>query len=83
MLPVNKIYITTLLRKILILYYLFKQLYGRGEPYQYSIAVVRKGGLPNVQPGYGLSALRGAKACFPGVGALAGWVMPIHVVSNI
>lgn len=58
-----------------------QQLYGRGEPYQYSIAVVRKGTLSNVQPGYGLSALRGTKACFPGVGALAGWVMPIHVVS--
>ncbi|CAH0597731.1 unnamed protein product [Chrysodeixis includens] len=59
---------------------ILQELYGRGEPYQYSLAVVRKGGLPAVQPGYGLTALRGAKACFPGVGALAGWVMPIHVL---
>jgi hypothetical protein len=35
-----------------------------------------------VQPGLGLHALRGAKACFPGVGALAGWDMPIHTVIN-
>lgn len=59
---------------------ILQELYGRGEPYQYSVAVVRKGGLPGIQPGYGLHALRGAKACFPGVGALAGWVMPIHVL---
>ncbi|KAL0811384.1 hypothetical protein ABMA28_009793 [Loxostege sticticalis] len=56
------------------------ELYGRSEPYQYAVAVVNKGGLPAVQPGSGLHALRGAKACFPGVGALAGWVMPIHVL---
>ncbi|KOB75135.1 Lactotransferrin, partial [Operophtera brumata] len=55
-------------------------LYGRSETYQYAVAVVRKGGLPSLQPGMGLQALRGARACFPGVGALAGWVMPIHVL---
>lgn len=59
---------------------ILQELYGAGKPYQYSIAVVRKGALPSIQPGYGLSGLRGAKACFPGVGALAGWVMPIHVL---
>lgn len=61
---------------------ILQELYGRGEPYQYSVAVVRKGGLPDLQPGYGLNALRGAKACFPGVGALAGWVMPINVLMH-
>ncbi|KAG6461060.1 hypothetical protein O3G_MSEX012404 [Manduca sexta] len=59
---------------------IMQELYGRGEPYQYSVAVVKKGGLPAVQPGVGLHALRGARACFPGVGSLAGWVMPIHVL---
>lgn len=47
------------------------------------MAVVKRGSLPNVQQSTGLYALRGVKACFPGVGALAGWVMPLHVVSII
>ncbi|CAK1541060.1 unnamed protein product [Leptosia nina] len=59
---------------------LLQEVYGAGEPYQYAVAVVKKGGLPQVQPGIGLSGLRGARACFPGVGSLAGWVMPIHVL---
>ncbi|XP_045780412.1 melanotransferrin isoform X1 [Maniola jurtina] len=59
---------------------IIQELYGRGEPFQYAVAVVKKGGLPAVQPGGGLYALRGARACFPGVGSLAGWVMPIHVL---
>ncbi|CAH2244764.1 jg22216, partial [Pararge aegeria aegeria] len=59
---------------------IIQELYGRGEPYQYAVAVVKKGGLPAVQAGSGLHGLRGARACFPGVGALAGWVMPIHVL---
>ncbi|XP_045539893.1 melanotransferrin [Papilio machaon] len=57
-----------------------QELYGNGEPYQYSVAVVRKGSLPSVQPSTGLHGLRGARACFPGVGALAGWVMPVHIL---
>ncbi|XP_050357433.1 melanotransferrin [Nymphalis io] len=59
---------------------IIQELYGRGEPYQYAVAVIKKGGLPAVQPGMGLHGLRGAKACFPGVGSLAGWVMPIHTL---
>ncbi|XP_049880568.1 melanotransferrin [Pectinophora gossypiella] len=59
---------------------ILQELYGRGDPYQYSVAVVKRGGLPHVQAGSGLYGLRGARACFPGVGALAGWVMPIHVL---
>ncbi|CAH0721117.1 unnamed protein product, partial [Brenthis ino] len=57
-----------------------QELYGRGEPYQLAVAIVKKGGLPHVQAGMGLHGLRGAKACFPGVGSLAGWVMPIHTL---
>ncbi|CAH4037065.1 unnamed protein product [Pieris brassicae] len=59
---------------------LLQEVYGGGEPYQYAVAVVRKGSLPQVQPSGGLYGLRGVKACFPGVGSLAGWVMPIHVL---
>ncbi|KAM3960674.1 transferrin 2 [Aphomia sociella] len=57
-----------------------QELYGDGEPYQNSVAVVQKGSLPQIQPGGGLHALRGVKACFSNVGALAGWVMPVHVL---
>ncbi|CAH2097003.1 unnamed protein product [Euphydryas editha] len=59
---------------------LVQELYGRGEPYQYAVAVIKKNTLPNIQPGLGLHGLRGVKACFPGVGSLAGWVMPIHIL---
>ncbi|KAI8423112.1 hypothetical protein MSG28_014195 [Choristoneura fumiferana] len=59
---------------------IMQELYGRGEPYQYAVAVINKGGLPHIQPGAGLYGLRGARACFPGVGSLAGWVMPIHTL---
>ncbi|XP_072934834.1 transferrin 2 [Epargyreus clarus] len=59
---------------------ILQELYGRGESYQYAVAVVNKGGLPTIQPGMGLHGLRGARACFPGVGSLAGWVMPIHTL---
>lgn len=56
-------------------------MYGRNETYQYAVAVVKKGDLPAVRPGEGLHGLRGAKACFPRVGTLAGWVIPIYTVS--
>ncbi|XP_045455298.1 melanotransferrin [Melitaea cinxia] len=59
---------------------LVQELYGRGEPFQYSVAVIKKDSLPNVHPEIGLHGLRGVKACFPGVGSLAGWVMPIHIL---
>ncbi|XP_032523244.2 transferrin 2 [Danaus plexippus] len=59
---------------------ILQELYGRNEPYQYTVAVVKKGSLPAVQPESGLHGLRGARACFPLVGSLAGWVMPIHVL---
>ncbi|GBP40151.1 Lactotransferrin [Eumeta japonica] len=59
---------------------LVQELYNKGEPYQYAVAVVKKGRLERVRPGEGLHAMRGAQACFPGVGALAGWVVPIHTL---
>jgi len=47
--------------------------------YQYAVAVIKKGSLPNVQS---LHDLRGKKACFPSVETLAGWVLPINIVSK-
>lgn len=46
--------------------------------YQYAVAVVKKGTLPSVNTLYDL---RGTKACFAGVGTLAGWVVPLETVS--
>ena len=46
---------------------------------QYAVAVVKKGFLSNVQSLYDL---RGKKACFAGVGTLAGWVLPVNIVSK-
>lgn len=43
----------------------------------YAVAVIRKGTLPDVQT---LHDLRGKKACFAGVGTLAGWVIPVYKV---
>jgi len=47
--------------------------------YQYAIAVIKKGSLPDVQTLYDL---KGKKACFPGVETLAGWALPINIVSK-
>ncbi len=43
--------------------------------YYHSLAVVKKGSMTNVQM---MTDLRGVQACFPGVGSLAGWTMPIQ-----
>lgn len=45
--------------------------------FQYAVAVLRKGSLPDV---LSIRDLRGKKACFAGVGTQAGWVLPIHTV---
>lgn len=47
------------------------------EPGYYSVAVVKKG-----SPIFTLNDLRGKKACFPGVGKMAGWVIPVSVLSR-
>lgn len=49
-----------------------------GHKFYYSVAVVKKGTLDDV---VSLSGLRGKKACFPGVEAFAGWVIPVYTVS--
>lgn len=43
----------------------------------YSVAVVKKGTLPNV---HSLRDLRNTRACFPWVGSLAGWIIPIYTL---
>ncbi|XP_043269095.1 melanotransferrin isoform X2 [Venturia canescens] len=45
--------------------------------YQYAVAVIKKGSLPDVTSLYNL---RGKKACFAGVGTLAGWTIPLDVL---
>uniref|UniRef100_T1GTP7 Transferrin-like domain-containing protein n=1 Tax=Megaselia scalaris TaxID=36166 RepID=T1GTP7_MEGSC len=43
----------------------------------YSVAVLKKGTLPNV---HSLRDLRNTRACFPWVGSLAGWILPIYTL---
>jgi len=59
---------------------IMQEIYQSGVNYQYAVAVIKKGSLPDVQTLYDL---RGKKACFAGVGTLAGWVIPINTVSTI
>lgn len=49
------------------------------EKYFYSVAVIKKNSLTDV---YNLHNLRNRKACFPSVGSLAGWVIPIETVNE-
>lgn len=57
-----------------------QEIYDSGVSHQYAVAVIKKGSLTDV---YNLAGLRGKKACFAGVGTLAGWIAPIHNVSDI
>ena len=43
----------------------------------YSVAVIKRNMLQDV---LNLHGLRGKKACFPGVGTMAGWILPIYNV---
>lgn len=45
----------------------------------YAVAVIKKNTLPGVHT---LHDLRGKKACFAGVGTLAGWVIPVYKVQH-
>ncbi|XP_024941714.1 melanotransferrin isoform X2 [Cephus cinctus] len=56
---------------------IMQEIHDNGLLYQYAVAVIKKGSLADVQT---LHNLRGKKACFAGVGTLAGWVMPIHTL---
>lgn len=58
---------------------IMQELNANHEKHQYAVAVVKKGSLPDVQTLYDL---KGKKACFAGVGTLAGWVLPVNVVSK-
>lgn len=49
------------------------------EKYFYSVAVIKKNSLTDV---HNLYNLRNKKACFPSVGSLAGWVIPIETVEE-
>lgn len=59
---------------------IMQEIYESGVNYQYTVAVVKKGSLPDVQA---LENLKGKKACFAGVGTLASWIIPIHTVKGI
>ncbi|XP_019887469.2 melanotransferrin [Ooceraea biroi] len=56
---------------------IMQEIYQSGVNYQYAVAVIRKGSLSDVQS---LHNLRGKRACFAGVGTLAGWVIPINTL---
>ncbi|XP_012281642.1 melanotransferrin isoform X2 [Orussus abietinus] len=56
---------------------IMQEIYESGVNYQYAVAVIKKGSLKDVESLYDL---RGRKACFAGVGTLAGWVLPIHML---
>ena len=56
---------------------IMQEIYESAVNYQYAVAVIKKGSLPDVQS---LNDLRGKKACFSGLGMLAGWVIPIHTL---
>lgn len=59
---------------------IMQEVYESRVNYQYAVAVIKKGSLPDV---HSLYDLRGKKGCFAGVGTLAGWVIPINNVSKI
>ncbi|XP_025837361.1 melanotransferrin [Agrilus planipennis] len=51
--------------------------YGPNNKWDYSVAVIKKGSLPDVAS---ISGLRGKKACFAGVGSFSGWITPVYVL---
>ncbi|XP_063233370.1 transferrin 2 isoform X4 [Bacillus rossius redtenbacheri] len=57
---------------------IMQELYNDNQRYYYSVAVLRKSA--NVSNIHSLRDLRGKKACFSGVGTLAGWVIPVHTL---
>lgn len=54
-----------------------QEVYSDGLNYQYAVAVIKKNSLNDVNS---IHNLRGKKACFAGVGMLAGWITPIHTL---
>jgi len=56
---------------------ILQEFYEGNKKNYYAVAVIKKGSLPDVR---NLRHLRGKKACFAGVGTLAGWFTPISVL---
>ncbi|OXU29135.1 hypothetical protein TSAR_009918 [Trichomalopsis sarcophagae] len=56
---------------------IMQEIYESGVNYQYAVAVIKKNTMPEVTH---IRDLRGKKACFAGVGTLAGWVTPIYTL---
>ncbi|XP_053985939.1 melanotransferrin [Hylaeus volcanicus] len=56
---------------------IMQEIYENSLNYQYAVAVIKKGSLLDVQS---LNDLRGKKACFAGLGMLAGWIIPIYTL---
>ncbi|XP_014484986.1 PREDICTED: melanotransferrin isoform X1 [Dinoponera quadriceps] len=56
---------------------IMQEMYQGGINYQYAVAVIKDNTLLDVQS---LHDLRGKKACFAGVGTLAGWVIPVNTL---
>ncbi|GJQ87813.1 putative ferric iron binding protein [Trypoxylus dichotomus] len=54
-----------------------KEVSETGATVYYSVALVKKNSLRDVTS---LHDLRGRKACFAGVGTMAGWVIPLHTL---
>ncbi|XP_017070942.1 melanotransferrin [Drosophila eugracilis] len=55
-----------------------EKLEGGFSEYQ-SVAVIKKGSLPNFN---NLHDMRNKKVCFPWVGSLAGWIVPVHTLQR-
>ncbi|XP_017128636.1 melanotransferrin [Drosophila elegans] len=55
-----------------------EKLEGGFSDYQ-SVAVVKKGSLPDLN---NLRDMRNKRVCFPWVGSLAGWIVPIHALQR-
>jgi ABC-type phosphate/phosphonate transport system substrate-binding protein len=58
---------------------LINNFYTGNQKTYYAVAVIKKGTLADVRT---LQDLRGKKACFAGVGTLAGWVIPVYKVEH-
>ncbi|KAK6621973.1 hypothetical protein RUM44_001780 [Polyplax serrata] len=56
---------------------IIQETYDNRQRDYYSVAVIKRGSLPDVRR---LEHLRGKKACFAGVGTLAGWTIPIYTL---
>ncbi|XP_073969990.1 transferrin 2 [Rhodnius prolixus] len=56
---------------------ILQQLYTGNQRNYYAVALIKKGTLHDVT---NLRHLRGKKACFPGVGTLAGWILVLDML---